>query len=577
MVVTDWKLNKQDLKYLIVLLIFALVTIFFRTEYHMSGGVFSPDKALYLLNALKYSGLDYYNIVNVNDLYLSPIISFLTSLLFRLNLVDQLAISLVSSFFALIGYFGLYFLLRNRFNSLLSLTGVIIYGSITEFLLNLSSGLLDVPGISISIWILLLAIIAIDRNPKYFIWVFPVFTIGFFTRYTVGFILPVVLFYYILKRNMLDNILLLIEDKNLFKEKLIGYLKSDEFKYIIISIFLGIILTLLIIKFLILDFGGSLTFIEQSRLTTNISNVSPSAIDFSDDKLFYIKNLSEFLFSEKRALDTTFSYSLYIILIIGALIKFTGFIKQVNITYLKENIKTKKNLLLLTIVLISFLGFCVGFKIYKNHMTTNILLLIFLIVLYSLINNILINKTNKYELIFLFFAYLSINLIFISLYPIKVLRYALPLLPPLIFFIVLGLEGILDFIKHAEMKSNLSNESKEKFLNLIPIIIILVFMVSTFTFIEPMKIDGYSNSLVDASEYISSHDPDYHFKTYATNNHNYRLVKWDLRVNITNIFDELNEESDDTNVTYIIDWQKHKFDNYHKIYSNKYYYIYEHD
>ena len=528
-------INKKDLKYLIILLLFSLMTIYFRTKYHMSGGIFYPDKALYLINALKYSGLDYYNITNCNDLFFSSIISFLTSILFRLGLVDQLAISLVSSFFALLGFFGLYFLLRIRFNSLLSLTGVVIYGSVSEFLFNLSSGLLDVPGISITIWILLLSIIAINKNSKYFILIFPLFIIGFFTRYTVGFILPIILFYYLLKRNIIENMLLLKNDRNLFKEKLTCYLKSNEFKFIIISIFLGLITAMLIMKYLIIDLGGSLFFIEQSHNTFNGHVFSSKSTDFSEDKLFYIKNLSEFLFNDQRAFDTTLSCSLYFIIIIGLLIKFIEFIKNVNMNYLTENIRIKTNLLLLIVFLISFIISCFGFKMYHNHMLTNISLLISFIALYYLINNLLINKTNQLDLFFLFSAYLLINLIFISLYPIKVLRYALPLLPPLIFFVILGLEGILNFIKNIKI-NNINNKINEKYpqyVNAIPILIILIFMVSTFTFIEPMEIHGYPNRLVDATDFIKSHDPDYHNKTIATDSHSERIVKWYLGTNIT--------------------------------------------
>ena len=93
-----FNLNKKDYLYLIIIFIFSMGLIYYRTKFHMSGGILYPDKALYLINALQYSGLDYYNIAHPEDIFYSPIISFLTSLLFRMGMVDQLSISLVSSF-----------------------------------------------------------------------------------------------------------------------------------------------------------------------------------------------------------------------------------------------------------------------------------------------------------------------------------------------------------------------------------------------------------------------------------------------------------------------------------------------
>ena len=573
----DWNLRKDDLKYILIIAIFAFVSIFYRVRFHMSGGVFSPDKALYLINALMYSGMDYFNIANPEDIFFSPVISFLTSILFRFGLVDQLAISLVSSLFAFLGYFGLYFLLKNKFNNLLSLTGVIIYGSLTEFLLNLSSGLLDVPSISISIWILVLSIIATDKNSKYFILVFPLWVIGFYTRFTVGFMLPIIIMYYLMKRDFIGNVVSLRDNIGEYVKKISGYLKSYEFKMIIISISLSIVLFILISKYLILDFGGSLSFISQSTNTLNLHSYYNGGIDYNMSRLYYINNFSEFMFSDSRALDRTFSYLLYSILSIGILIEIWHLIKKVNMETLKEKIGIKSNQILISLLLLLIFCSIIGFKVYYNHMITNISLIISLLLISYLFNQISSEK-DKYAFTILNIGYFLIYFVFISIYPIKVLRYALPILPPFIYFVILGLNAILEFINSVIVKSKESDakEKQAKYLKLIPIILILAFFVSTVTFIEPMQIEGYSNSLIDASDYIKSYDPDYHSKTFASGPHNYRLLKWNLKENVTYIIED-DENPVSCNTSYILDSKKYDLDNYHKIYSNDYYHIYEHD
>jgi len=571
MKLTDWNITKKDYIYLIIILLFSLITIFYRLKFHMSGGIFSPDKALYLINALQYGGMDYYNIYNPGEITASPILSFLTSLLFRIGIVNQVAISLVSAFFAILGYIGLYLLLKRRFDSLLSFTGVIIFGSFSEILINLASGLTDLPSVSISIWILLISIIAIDKNYKYFIYLFPLLVIGFFTRYTVGLMIPVILIYYLMKRNFIDNLILLMSDYSLVKNKLNNYINSQEFRYILISIFLAGIMTILIIKFLILNFGGSLTFIEQSQNTFNGKQLEvKKTTDFLLDKLFYVKNFSKVLFNEERPFNLLFVCFTYAILIIGLLIKFISIFKKLKIKFIQ-----KSNTICLLSLIVALICSFVGFEIFSNHMVSNIFLLISLLLFYYLFKEYSANKDN-FAFFILYFGYFFINLIFISVYQIKVLRYALPLLPAFIFFLILALESILDYIKNKFNNNERDNEKGFSIVNIIPILIIVILAISTISLIEPMEIEGYPNSLVDACNYIKTNDPNYHSKTFSSNNHNYRLIKWNLDTNV----DYVNEKAkmlDLSNTTYIIDLKSHNYKNYHEIYNNSDYHIYYHN
>ena len=212
---TDFNLERKDAVYLVFVLLFSFFTIYKMIEFYMHCGIYDPDKAIYLIDALKFAGLDYNNICLPSDIFYSPVICFLTSILFRLGLVDKLAIFIVTGIFGVICEVGVYVFLRQRFNQILSLTGVIIFGSLSVILLNIGSGGIDLPSIGVSVWIILFAVAAVEKNPKYFLVIFPLLVIGFFIRYTVGFIFPVILIYYILSKKESSNINCLINEKNM--------------------------------------------------------------------------------------------------------------------------------------------------------------------------------------------------------------------------------------------------------------------------------------------------------------------------------------------------------------------------
>ena len=112
--------KKKDLIYLTIIFIFSIFTISNMIQYYLVGGMYDPDKAIYLLDALKFAGMDYYNVCLPSDIFYSPVICYLTSLLFRLGLVNELAIFIVTAIFGVLCEIGLYVLFRFRFNSLLS-------------------------------------------------------------------------------------------------------------------------------------------------------------------------------------------------------------------------------------------------------------------------------------------------------------------------------------------------------------------------------------------------------------------------------------------------------------------------
>ena len=583
MFIDDLNLNKKDRVHLIIAILFSLMITLKLIDFHSSGGIYFPDKALYLISSLYYAGMDYYHIIDLHDLFYSPIISFLTSLLFRAGLVDQAAISIVTAIFGFLGFIGFYIFLRNRFNPLLCLTGVVIFGSLSVVLLNLSSGLLDIPSTAISIWVLVFAIMAIDKNPKYFLISFPLLVIGFFTRYTSGFVLPLIILYYLMKRDLIQNIDYLLVDKQIVKEKLLKYLKTKEFKYLLISFLFSIILVAIICKFFILDYGGSLTFLEQSVNTFNGHKASTTGIDVVYNKLYYLENFSKTLFHNQRSFNLTLARLLYTILGVGSLFGLISVFKNRDKINYKNSYKTKYfDKILISLVIILFILVFLSFKVLSNHMMANIFLLMSLVILFSLIKNFDVNVDIQ-ALNILTIAYFLIYLIFMSIFPTKDTRYALPLIPPFIYFIIWGLNNIIEYLKDYKSILNINTTHISK---LIPILIIGIFMISTFSFVAPLKIEkkpvksidfinykGSPNDLLNATQCIIDNDLNYHSKTFASNYHNYRMIKWYLKENVTFINEDPNL-IDKSGVDYAILNNNVHLKNYHIIYNCSDFYVY---
>lgn len=550
-------LNKNDKYYLILVFLFSFFLIYKLIEFYMSCGIFDPDKSIYLIVALKFAGLDYNNICVSGDIFYTPVICFLTSLLFRLGLVDKLAIFIVTGVFGIICELGIYILFRQRFNSLLSFTGVIIFGSLSVVLWHIGSGGIDIPSIAISVWVIIFTLIAVEKNPKFFILVFPLLVLGFFTRYTVGFILPVLFVYYAINKDVYSLFKCFISDRTKFKHKVINYLKSDEFKYIFISLILGLILIIIICLF-ILNNGGSLTFIEQSSNTFNNVKHNAKAVDYNPSLWYYLKNLPSILFEDNRFLDSTLSFSILGILIFGCLLKIYDNYK---------NFEINNDLFLKLIYLLTGIGVVISFIFIQNHMICNICLVINLICLFYLLNNDEVN----FKFVLLNLSWLGISFIFASIYQIKVPRYSLPFIIPLIYFVVLGLEEILSKL------GKILNSSK---VNLLPILLICLLVMSGVIFVSNTIYEIGSDAgvgLIDASNYIKNNDPGYMDKDITVSERFYPVIKLYLMKNATNLRDYEIDLADSMNSTYVIHNQEIDFKNYHKIYYSKGTYLYMHN
>lgn len=567
----DWNLNNKDIPCLIILLLISLISTEKMLCIYLPGSISCPDIAVYLLSGFKYAGLDFYNVVYPEELFYTPVISFISSIFFKIGFVNKNAIIFVTTFINLLGFYGLYILFRNRFNSLLSLTGVIIYGSFPILLLNFARGMIDLPSVSISIWVLVFAILSIEKNPKYFLITFPLLIVGFFTKYIAGFTLPLIILYYAMNKNLIDKLDLFLDDKKIFNQKLKIYIKSTEFKYILISIILSLFLFIIICKYLILDFGGSLTFIQQSADTFNGHVTSNAALDFNMDKSYYFDHFHNILFSARQH-SSFFMGLLYSIFVFGLLLNTLKFIKNFNqIKSKKRLFRTKKldKILLIIGVLLIFINIFI-FKEIPNHMIINIFWCISILIFYSVLEKFCSN-TKSLSMDLLFLAYLFIYFTFISLYAIKVPRYAFPIIPPFVYFIIWGLNSLICAFDNKKI-FNL------KFKNIIPVFVIIIFVLLTFSVIDsPMDFDDskksyrdifphdLDNDFIEVCDFISNNDVNYHNKSFASYYHHSRFIRWYLNVNLTILDDNANLKNF-YQTDYVILNHEKELDNYELIY-----------
>lgn len=338
--------NRIDLIFILLIAIFTLGIVYLLININNQLGIYCSDVFIYLLNSLNFAG---YSIGTRSTMYLSPVICFLTSLIFKFGAIDQIAIFKVTGIFFPIASIGLYLLCRLHLNKIISLFGTFLFISFSLNILWTANGSLDMPAIAISIWAIYFLVLAIDKDPKYFTIAFPLFIIGFFTRYTVGFILPLMILYILFKIDILDKIKLIF-DKKLFIKYMKNLIRSRSFKYFSIGIIIAIGVLIVILQVLLV-FGSNLTFITQTQDV--ISGGKGSSIDpaFKIDPLFYLTNLPNFISSNKITFDgpdpilqdpSILSYFVLGLIILG----FLFYISKIFIKYTKnKNIteKTKEN------------------------------------------------------------------------------------------------------------------------------------------------------------------------------------------------------------------------------------------
>ena len=498
MFLEDFPIEKKDKYILILITAFSLILTCYYINFNQNLGIYCSDVYVYLLNAVYYTG---HNIYSTTTIYLSPVICFLTSILMTLGIKDATSIYIVTGLFAVIGNIGLYFLLRIRFDEILSLTGVILYATFALNLTWLANGSIDIPGVSITIWTIFFMIMAVDKNPKYYLLAFPTLIIAFFTRYTIVFIIPVMVLYYLYRKG--------------FK------IEKQDAKYIIIGLLIaGLLAALILIPVTSMGDGN---FEPTTQISEGIGGEHGRTNDpaYSTDVGYYLSNFLNFISSSKVIFEgntpalkdpTILSYLIAGILAIGSLIFIANKDYELN----------KRKLIPLALFLIALLTF--------NKTSSVITILI------TLIGLLILGRDSKHQMGLLMLSWILVNLIYYSYYSHNVNRYIIPAIPPLIYLILAGIELINE-------KININR-------NIIPIALIVLFVIQGFTFCLAFEETTQYIAPQEISEYIIHEIPDY--EKYEIGVYNIRPFYWYLGENVTGIENHNTAKIDASNVSYYI-------------------------
>ncbi len=498
MIFSDLNLKNNDVKFILAILIISSLLVAYYIQFTESIGIYCSDVFVYLLNALYYSGT---NIHATSTIFLYPLIPFLTSLLFDLGFKSELSIYLITGIFAILGNIGFYLLLRTRFNEVLSLTGSVMYATFALNLAWLANGTLDIPAVTMIIWCVLTSYIAIKLNPKYYMIAMPLFVICLFTRYTAGLILPALLLYYVYEKG--------------FK------ITPEDKPYIIKGIIwsIGLFVVISIMLAILSNFNTSLLDSAAARVEGGRGNTLDQA--YNTDMSYYFTNFPEFISASKTTFvnftpelenSTILSWISLGLLAIGCIL---GAMK-IKLNRNKETIG-------------GVLAFLVAIALF-NHISSLFTIVIAFIGLY------LIGKDSKHKEYLAMLGWILSFYIFFTYFNIRVNRYIIPAIPPIIYFMMISIELINEKIKINK--------------NIIPLVLIILFVIQGFAYTSTYEDIQNFKATEEISDYIIQNNPDYENQSIGV--YNIRPYSWYLQTDVIGIPTANTTHIDQSNVTYYI-------------------------
>ena len=591
----DLNLKKNDFIYLLFVLIFSLSIFLIKFNFFTKIGIASSDTIIYLCDALYFAGINFNNIGGINFIYNSPVICFLTSLLYRFGFSSPLSIIIVTGFFEILGNVGLYIFLKNKFNPKLSVMGTIFYSSTALVIYYSTMGMLDIAAVSVSVWILIFTILAVDKNCKYYLVALPLTSFGIFIRPTVGFILPLMLLIFFSRYDILKLFDNLISDRFEFKKSIVSFFKSIEFKYILISSFIAIFIVAIIIVYISNTFNVHYGLFDSVNGSMNAYHTNKSwDFYYNEDYLFFIKLIPQFIILEKFHRLHNFVYVIFITIILGFVLNIVDFLK--NRDYLKENMNNNyyktsnyENILKgIALILIIVSIFC--FKI--NYMISEVALFVAFLIFGSIIKKF--DVYDDYKLYLINFAWLLFYLIFISFIFMKVDRYFIPVLIPITYILIYYFERVLKFINQffERFENPISKiNSKLNISNILIVLFIMILMFNAFHMTEDniknTNGDTYNEFLKNThngayydyknvSDYLIRYDSNYQSKNITTDG-SFRFYDWFLNKPTDSINLNFKDISlfDSCGSDYIILDRSHNFENYTEIYKHGNSHLYE--
>ena len=416
----------------------------------------------FLANAAEFSGQS----IGYTDIR-PPILSLLTSIIFRFDGLSIAPIFYIEAILDVIGVIGLFLLLKQKFNDLNSFLGSLLYATFPILLTYVGVGFADLSSISISIWAIYLTVLAVKKDNKFFLISFPVAMLAFLTKFNQALIIFPIFFYILISWHNIKN------RRNIIFGMIIAGL-----------IFVPLLL------FYTFKYGNPLfPFLDFFKSSTG-SLVNEQYFDYNPDPYFYIRLLP--LMIGNGAL-------LLIFVIIGLIlaIYLRLLMKKSNLPKIKFNLKDNLFIVITAVTLGVIFLFSWGVV---SYLVSEIL---FFFVLFSLYK--LLKPNNKFDLDFLFISWFATYLIFLSLFMVKDIRYFLMILPPFSYLLIRALEiteNQLGLIRKRKLTVYLA-----------PIIIVVLLLSTAFYLPTIPEANTYDENLniniQEASNWLINYDSDY--------------------------------------------------------------------
>lgn len=438
------------------------------------------DVYFYLIEALRFSGVEIGGYAYIN--YLSPLIPFLTSLLFSAGFVDISAIILTTGIFYFFAVTGIYCILKLKFNNTLSIFGTILYACLIINLRWVANGTLDIPSITLVIWALYFFIKGMESNQKFFYLAFPLAVLGFFAKYTGALVLATMCLYFLSKRAVFYNI-------------------KKYIKNIVGGCILGIITS---IPFFAYFFRNDipLGFLNQaSEISARTSTTATSGGELiGNDLFFYIKGLIYYIGSDNYIIGIIL-LAVIIIGIITLIYTFITVIKKLynenkdeesQISKFKVSSKVNYYILAISIILIGF-----------SFSTAGLFSFIYSEAIFFFAAFLFVYSMNKIDKDSSKFPHLSLNitlfalffgfLLFFSAHLTKADRYFTAMAPGFIFISTLAIENLLN---NKKIQFNLKK--------IIPIVLSVILLLSAASFLYEDRSDGLVNEEIEAVQWLEN-------------------------------------------------------------------------
>lgn len=449
-------------------------------------GISYYDVFVYLNNALIFAGIP---IGNMSVIYLSPLIPFLTSLIFRAGYISANAIFILSGIIFIIGVIGLYLLFKERFNETQSLTGCLIFISFPLVYSWAVSGGIDIPGVAFSIWVIYALVMGVNKNSKFLYLVFPIFMVAFLARYTSVILLFPMFLYLLMNDNFVGNI-----------------------KKISVGVLAGIAIVIPFFAYIYEKLGNfdSLINIFTSTLIGSASSVND--LSYNPDRLYFLIHIPNYisvgpllgsysqLVNPSYGSPSIIAYTTIILVLIGL----TIYISQILRTEKNQiNYSSKKNYEYLIIMLIIFAAGVFSFFT-NSYLVTELIVLCALFIGYNYLKN---SADMNIRFDFLFLSWFVAFFIFHSIIPLKVDRYFITMSPALAYFIILGLSVLIE-----KYKKKFKHEKLRSW-GLYVIVGIIFISGTTIVHVGHTPLHGYGYYMQGASDWLINYDPGYDDKT----------------------------------------------------------------